>query len=117
MIVRMAVPSTPATAAATRRYRFHSRLARARQTCRRYDVGRDAGELRVGVVHVEHFVAENLLEDRARRRIVVDDVAIDRETAGGRLLGHVQEREQPMVGLAFDAQIVEAVAAGQRVAR
>ena len=65
--------------------------------------GRDAGELRVGVVHVEHFVAEDLFEDRARRRIVVDDLAIDREAAGGGFFGDVQEGEQAMVGLAVDA--------------
>ena len=112
--VRRALPSTPATAAATRRYRFHKRLARACHTCRRYDLGQDAGELRVGVVHVEHFIAEDLFEDRARRRIVVDDIAIDREAAGGRFFRHMQEREQPMIGLAFDGQIVEAVAAGKR---
>ena len=111
MIVRMAVPSTPAIAAATRRYLFHNRLARACHTCRRYDLGQDAGELRVGVVHVEHFIAEDLFEDRARRRIVVDDIAINREAAGRRFLCHVQEREQAMVGLAFDGQIVEPVAA------
>ena len=43
-------------------------------------------------------------------------LAVDREAAGGGFLGDMQEREQPMVGLAVDAQIVEAVAAGQRVA-
>ena len=32
MTVSIALPSTPATAAATRRYRFHRRLARACQT-------------------------------------------------------------------------------------
>jgi hypothetical protein len=40
MIVRMAVPSTPATAAATPKYLFHKRLARACHTCRRYDLGK-----------------------------------------------------------------------------
>jgi hypothetical protein len=55
MIVRMAAPSTPATAAATRKYLFHK--------------------------HVEHFIAEDFFEDRSRRRIVIDDITIDRETA------------------------------------
>ena len=65
---------------------------------------------------MEHFVAQDLLEDRARLRIVVHQLAIDREAAGGRLFGDVQEREQPMIRLVLDAQIVEAVAARQRVA-
>ena len=85
-----------------------------RQTWRRLRLRRHAGELRVGVVHVEDFVAQDLLEDRPRLRVVVDQLAIDREAAGGGLLRDVQEREQAMVRLALDAQIVEAVAAGQR---
>ncbi len=63
---------------------------------------------------MEHFVAKDLLEDRARRRIVADNVAINRETARGRLLRDMQEGEQAMVGLAFDRQVVETVAAGER---
>ena len=33
----------------------------------------DAGQLRVCVVHVEHFIAQDLFEDRARLRIVVHE--------------------------------------------
>jgi hypothetical protein len=35
---------------------------------------------------VEHFIAEDLIEDRARRRVVVDDLPVDLEAAGRRLL-------------------------------
>ena len=103
MIVRMAVPSTPAIAAATRRYLFHRRLAARPPDLPPVRVGQDTSELRVGVVHVKHFIAEDFFEDRPCRRIVSDDVPINREAAGRRFLGHVQEREQAMVGLAFDA--------------
>src|SRR4029077_15866811 len=72
--------------------------------------------LRVRVVHMKHFIAQNLLEDRARRRVVVHELPVDRETAGRRLLGDVEEREQPVIRLALDAQVVEAVATRQRVA-
>jgi hypothetical protein len=63
---------------------------------------------------VKHFVAQDLFEDRARRRIVIDDITIDREAAGGGLFCHVQEGEQAMVRLALDAQVIKPVAAGQR---
>jgi len=77
---------------------------------------RNAGKLRVGVVHMEHFVAQDLLEDRTRRGIVVHELAVDREAACRRFLGDVEEREQPVIGLAFDAEIVKAMAARERVA-
>ena len=77
--------------------------------------GRDAGELGVRVVHVKHFIAQDFFEHRARGGIVVHDVAIDREPARRGFLGHVQEREQTMVGLSIDAQVVESVTAGKRV--
>src|SRR5206468_12744072 len=63
---------------------------------------------------MKHFVPEDFFEHSARRWIVINDVAIDRETAGGSLFRHMQKGEQTMVGLAFDAQIVEAVAARKR---
>ena len=66
---------------------------------------------------MKHFVAEDLVEDRPRRRVVVDDVAVDRETAGGGLLGDVQEGEQRLVALFVDAQIVDAVIAVRHPAR
>jgi hypothetical protein len=62
---------------------------------------------------VEHFIAEDLFEDRARRRIVVDDLAINRETAGGSFFRNVQKGEQTMVGFSFDGEVVEPVPAGQ----
>jgi len=65
---------------------------------------------------MEHFVAQNLFEDRARGRIVVDEASIDFEPAGGGFFSDVKKREQPMVGFPFDAQVVEAVAAGKRIA-
>ena len=78
-------------------------------------VRRDAGQLRVGVIHVEDFVPQNVLEDRSRGRIVVDQLAIDRKSAGGRFLGHMQECEQTMIRFAVDPEIVETVAARQRI--
>ena len=113
MIVRTAAPSTLAIAAATRKYRFHSRLARASHTWRRYDVRQDAGQLRVGVVHVEDFIMQDLFENGARLRVVVDELPIDREAAGGGFFRHVQEGEQTMVGLVLDRQVVQPVAAGK----
>ena len=77
---------------------------------------RDARQLRVGVVHVKHFVPQDLLEDRARLRIVVDQLAVDRKSAGGGFLRHVQERQQSMIRFAVDAKIVEAMTAWQRIA-
>ena len=65
---------------------------------------------------MKDFVSQDLLEDRPRLRIVVDQLAIDRETAGGRFLRHVEEREQTVVGLAIDPEVVEAVTARQRIA-
>ena len=65
---------------------------------------------------MEDFVAKDLLENRAGFRVVADDLAVDREASGGGFLGDVQEREQPVIGLAFDPEVVEAVAARQRVA-
>ena len=62
---------------------------------------------------MKHFVAQDLFEDRARRGIVIDDITIDREAARGGLFCHVQEGEQAMIRLAFDAQVVEPVATGQ----
>jgi hypothetical protein len=58
---------------------------------------------------VKHFVAQDLFEDGARRRIVVDDVSINRKPSGGRLLGDVQKSEERFVGLVFNTQIVDAV--------
>ena len=72
----------------------------------------DAGQLRVRVVHVEDFIAEDLLEDFARVRIVVHELPVDREAAGGGLLRDVQERQQAMVGLVLDGQVVQPVPAG-----
>ena len=70
---------------------------------------RDPGELRVRVVHVEDFVAQDLLEDFPRGRIVVDDVPVDLEAARCGLFRDVQKGEQPMIRLAVDAQVVEAM--------
>ena len=47
-------------------------------------------------------------------RIVVHELPVDREAAGGGLLREVQEGEQAMVGLVLDGQVVEPVPAGQR---
>ncbi len=65
---------------------------------------------------MEHFVAKNFLEDLLRRRIIVHELAVDGKPAGCRLFRDVKECKEPVVGLAFDAQVVEAVAAGKRVA-
>src|SRR5262245_29991856 len=65
---------------------------------------------------MKDFVAENLFEDRARRRIVVHETAVDLKPSGGRLLGDMEKCEQAMIGLAFDAKIVEPVATRKRVA-
>jgi hypothetical protein len=62
---------------------------------------------------VEDFVAQDLLEDCARGRIVVHDVPIDLEPAGSGLFRDVQEGEQPMVRLAVDLEVVQPVAAGE----
>ena len=65
---------------------------------------------------MEDFVAQDLLEDRARRRVVVDALPIDRKAAGRSFFRDVQEREQPWIGLVFDDEVVEPMSAGQRVA-
>src|SRR5262245_40934043 len=41
---------------------------------------RHARELRVRIVHVKHFVTQDLFEDGLRLRIVVDELTIDGET-------------------------------------
>ena len=61
---------------------------------------------------MEDFVAENLLEDRLRLRVVGNQIAVDREAAGGRLLGDVQEGEETMIRLVLDREIVESVPPG-----
>ena len=63
---------------------------------------------------MEHFITQDLFEDRTRRRVVVHDLPIDRESAGSGFLRHVEKREQPAIGLAVDAQVFESVTAGQR---
>jgi len=77
---------------------------------------RDARELLVRVVHVEDFVAQNLVEDRARLRIVVDDLAIDSEASGCGLFRDVQKREQPLVRFVRHAEVIETMAAREHVA-
>ena len=82
---------------------------RAPSRCGAVRVRGDARQLRIGVVHVEHLVAQNLLEDRPRLRIVIDDLAIDREPAGGRLLRHMQEGEPAIISLVRNGEILETV--------
>ena len=54
---------------------------------------------------MEHLVAQDLVEDGARRRVVGHQLSIRGEAAGGRLLRHVQEGQEPRIGLAFDADV------------
>src|SRR3954466_14223441 len=77
---------------------------------------RDARQLRVGVVHVEDFIAQDRLEDRAGLGIVIDHLSVDLEPAGRRFLSDVEEGEQAVIRLPFDVEIVEAVAPWQRIA-
>ena len=114
MIVRTVAPSTLAIAAATRRYRFHSRLARAQPHLPPVRPRQHAGQLRVRVVHVEDFIVQDLFEDGARLRIVIHELPVDRKAAGGGFFRHVQEGEQAMVGLVLDRQVVQPVPAGER---
>jgi hypothetical protein len=65
---------------------------------------------------VKHLVAQNLLEDLARGRIIVHELPIQREAARGRLLRDMQKGQQPIVRLALDLQVVESVSAGQWIA-
>ena len=109
----MTLPIAAASAAATRRYRFHTRLTRELPDVTAVPVRRHASELLVRVIHVKHFVTQDLFEYRARLRIVVYERAIDREAAGSGFLRDVEEREQRAIGLAVDAQVIETVAAGQ----
>jgi hypothetical protein len=62
---------------------------------------------------VKYFVAQNLFEDGAGLRIVVDELAVDRESAGSGFLGDVQKRQESMIGFAVDAEIVETVTTWQ----
>ena len=65
---------------------------------------------------MEDFIAHDVFENRPRRRIVVDDLAIECEAAGGGLFGDMEKGEEAIVGLIPDGQILEAVPAGQRIA-
>ena len=71
-------------------------------------------ELGVAVVHVEDLVAQNLFENRAGCRVVIDAVAIDRESAGGGFLRNVEKGEESWIGLVLDLQVIQPVAARQR---
>ena len=64
---------------------------------------------------MEDFIAQDLFENRARLRIVIHELAVDRETAGGGFLRDVQEGEQTMVGLVLDLEVVQPVPAGSGV--
>jgi hypothetical protein len=60
-------------------------------------LGRHANELRQRVVHVKRFVVENFLEYRTRRKITLEHVAIDTETARGSLFREMKERQHRVV--------------------
>src|SRR3954468_14429349 len=62
----------------------------------------EAAELLVAVVHMKDFVAQDFLEDRARRRVVVDAIPVDRKASGRSLFRDVEEREQRWIALVFD---------------
>ena len=83
--------------------------------CRRYDLRRDASELRVRVVHMKHFVAEDLSKIARVDGSSCDDVAIDRRTGRRRLFPRRGGRRAARcVGFAVDLEVVEPVAAGER---
>src|SRR5262245_16395714 len=67
----------------------------------------EAAELLVAVVHVKDFVAQHFLEDRARRRVVVDTILVDGKASSGGFFCDVEECEQPRIALVFDDEIVE----------
>ena len=71
----------------------------------------EAAELLVAVVHMKDFVAQDFLEDRARRRVIGDAVLIDRKASGRSLFRDVEEREQPRIALVFDDEVIESVSA------
>src|SRR6478672_2096494 len=72
----------------------------------------EAPELLVAVVHMKDFVAQDFLEDRARRRVIVDAILIDRKASGRSFFRDVEEREQPGIALVFDDEVIESVSAG-----
>ena len=116
LIVNMIVPRKPAIAIAARRYRFHRRLAARMPQPSAVRARRDAGKLSVGVVHMEDFIAQNLVEYSPR--LGSSSTTPDR-------LRSVQQQSFPpsagkrvaIVGFVFDTKIVQAVAARQRRSR
>src|SRR5260370_29879896 len=77
---------------------------------------RDPGELRKRVVHVKRLVVQDLVKNLARRRIVLQYLAIDGETAGGGLFRQVQKGKQHFIA-PVNFQGVDAVAAGHKPRR
>src|SRR5689334_12739842 len=70
---------------------------------------RDADELGERVVHVKHLVVKDVVENLLRVGIAAEHIAIHRETAGGLALGNVQEREQRVIGLLANLDVIEAM--------
>jgi len=71
---------------------------------------------------VEYLVAQNFFEDRARRRIVSDNVPIDGEAVRRCLFRQMQKREERLVRFVVNVQVINAVTvrrnpAGRRVKR
>ena len=60
---------------------------------------------------MKDFVAQDFLEDRARRRVIVDAILVDRKASGRSLFRDVEEREQPRIALVFDDEVIESVSA------
>jgi hypothetical protein len=77
----------------------------------------NARELHERVVHVKHFVAQYLFENRVRRHILLQHIAIDREPLGGGLLRNMEESQQSVIGLFFNVQVIGAVSAGRKPIR
>src|SRR5260370_1143601 len=76
-------------------------------------LGQDAPQLRQRIVHMKYLVAQDLVENGASRRIVLENFAIDSEAAGGGLFRQMQEREQHVIA-SVHAEIVDTVPAGSQ---
>src|SRR5258706_2295033 len=61
---------------------------------------------------MKHLVAQDFLEDRARRYIVFQHIAVDGETVGSGFFRQMKKSKQSLIGFFVHAQVVDAVPAG-----